>query len=1037
MNKTLYFFLSSILFLTTNLSAAGNKEFRGIWVVTWEHINSGLDAEQNKANIRTILDNVKKANMNAVLWQVRQSGTAYYNSSYEPWGKYAGYRNPGYDPLAYAIEQAHQRGIELHAWFNVFNVSDTVSGTIAKEHPDWICTNEDGEFMSKYRSASPGLQAVREYTVNVAMEIVRNYDIDGFHLDYIRWNEYDDDDMKKSVSIQDEIAKMDGMISEEKWDRLYKGTAGKRFIYDVEHPASAGVPAGFDSWDDWRRWSVTEFVRVLHDSIQAVKPWVRLSPAALGRYNWGGWNGYYVVFQDAALWFNEGYIDQLTPMHYHWTTGNEFYGMLKGNCPSCWQQWIQPGIDAKRLYTVGPGSYILDENNIWYRHEEIVNRSRDVGWVGGFQFFSYNSWKKHEYWETAANTFFSERAKIPVSANAMGTVPDNPTIALNKVDSLTYEITVTPPTGLTSKQWMAVYRSQDAQADTSSDEVLEMTFGDSAVTVTDRFNGLQDYNGQYHYFATVMNRYRQESAPSNIEASDPIPSFAPTITETYPAQGEEIPVNDQLIITFSKTIDTSTVSGAVHIVPDAGEININWDSDLKKMTIGFSTYLQFETEYALKLDSVISDVNGRMLDGNNDGVEGDSYVLNFRTLPEDFVPPFVTGSYPPADSLYEDFDVTGTMSIWFNEELNDSTITPEKVVLTTDEQVVETKYLHHVINNRSVITVQAKDELKQITDYRLTIDSTITDTIGNAMGDVFVLDFHTTRLRNKEEQMIDDFSVPAGWWQPTGSGSTVGIDGTVTKWGYTKNVYLPAPNFHKAAYLQYKWKWDNSNPGYLIREYLPPTDNKNTEFDTTYVLQVYLFGDSSLNTFRFCIDEYIGSSWTDHEVSKWITIDWYGWKLVEWKLSDPNSVGSWISSNEELTGSKFRIDSFQFGHEDSVGAVSGKLYFDNFRLVKKTSELVGIEEEGGNIPLTYQLKQNYPNPFNPITSIEYQLAEAGQVFLTVYNILGERVTELVKEYQPAGRYKVFFDGSRLASGTYIYRLQVNGTVLNKKMLLLK
>ena len=237
--------------------------------------------------------------------------------------------------------------------------------------------------------------------------------------------------------------------------------------------------------------------------------------------------------------------------------------------------------------------------------------------------------------------------------------------------------------------------------------------------------------------------------------------------------------------------------------------------------------------------------------------------------------------------------------------------------------------------------------------------------------------------------------------------------------------------------MQYKWKWDNSNPGYLIREYLPPTDNKNTEFDTTYVLQVYLFGDSSLNTFRFCIDEYIGSSWTDHEVSKWITIDWYGWKLVEWKLSDPNSVGSWISSNEELTGSKFRIDSFQFGHEDSVGAVSGKLYFDNFRLVKKTSELVGIEEEGSNILLTYQLKQNYPNPFNPITSIEYQLAEAGQVFLTVYNILGERVTELVKEYQPAGQYKVFFDGSRLASGTYIYRLQVNGTVLNKKMLLLK
>jgi len=72
------------------------------------------------ARVRAILDDHSSANMNAVLFQARQSGTAYYNSSYEPWGYYAGYEDPGYDPLAYAIEQAHARGLELHAWFNVF-----------------------------------------------------------------------------------------------------------------------------------------------------------------------------------------------------------------------------------------------------------------------------------------------------------------------------------------------------------------------------------------------------------------------------------------------------------------------------------------------------------------------------------------------------------------------------------------------------------------------------------------------------------------------------------------------------------------------------------------------------------------------------------------------------------------------------------------------------------------------------------------------------------------------------------------------------
>ncbi|HID38933.1 MAG TPA: hypothetical protein EYP36_05410, partial [Calditrichaeota bacterium] len=594
MTRYAYFLFVFLLSVGNITIATDNSEFRAIWVVTWEHINSGLDAEQNKANVRTILDNVKKANMNAVLWQVRQSGTAYYNSTYEPWGKYAGYNNPGYDPLAYAIQEAHKRGIELHAWFNVFNVSDTVSGTIAKEHPDWICTNEDGVFMTKYRSASPGLQAVRDYTVNVAMEIVRNYDIDGFHLDYIRWNEYDDDDMKKAVSLPEQIAKMDGMIAEEKWDRLLKGTAGKRFIYDVEHPANGGIPGGFDSWDDWRRWSVTEFVRVLQDSIKAVKPWVRLSPAVLGRYNWGGWNGYYVVFQDAALWFNQAYIDQLTPMHYHWTTGNEFYGMLKGNCPSCWEQWIEDGINAKRLYTVGPGSYVLDDNNVWNNHEQIVNRSRSVDWVDGFQFFSYNSWKKYDYWGTAANTFFSRRTKIRPLDDAV-TPPDSPSLVLNKIDSLTYEITVTPPSGITEKHWFAVYRSQDTQADTSSDEIIDLYLGDAVFTITDVFDGLQDYNGQYHYFATAFNRYWRESAPSNMESSDNIPSFAPTIVSSYPLEGEEIPVNEQIVITFSKTIDTSTVENAIHIMPSAGEFNVSWDSDLKQMTVGFTEYLQFNT----------------------------------------------------------------------------------------------------------------------------------------------------------------------------------------------------------------------------------------------------------------------------------------------------------------------------------------------------------------------------------------------------------------------------------------------------------
>ena len=267
--------------------------------------------EVNKARIREILDNHKKANMTSVLFQIRQSGTAYYQSSYEPWGYYAGYTYPGFDPLQYAIEEAHKRGLELHAWFNTFSVSSSQPGTIPVQHPEWICRDQNGNPMSSYKAASPGLQAVRDYTVNVAMEIVRNYDIDGLHLDYVRWNEYDTDDMLRPLSQQEQEIKLDGIFSDNTINKLTSPESTNRFLYDVEHPYSAGVPAGFNTWEDWWRWSVTEFVRTLHDSIQTIKPWVRLSPAALGNYKSGGasgWNGYYVVYQDAAFWFNEGYV---------------------------------------------------------------------------------------------------------------------------------------------------------------------------------------------------------------------------------------------------------------------------------------------------------------------------------------------------------------------------------------------------------------------------------------------------------------------------------------------------------------------------------------------------------------------------------------------------------------------------------------------------------------------------------------------------------------------------------------------------------
>jgi len=505
-----------------------NEEFRATWVITWDHINSSAPAHINKHNVRQILDKHVDANMNAVIFQIRQSGTAYYNSSYEPWGYYAGYVNPGYDPLEFAIEEAHKRGLELHAWFNVFHTSSTISGSPAAEHPEWICRDQDGHVMNAYRSLSPGLKSVRDYTIDVAMEIVNNYDIDGLHLDYVRWSEHTSTMSGSPVPPVIELQRADGFITQEELNALSQRSG--RYLYDYLHPYSAGIPQGYDSWESWWRSSVTEFVQTLHDSIQSVKPHVRLSAAVLGKYNWSGWQAYGTVFQDAALWFNEGYIDQLMPMHYHWTTASGFTGMLTQDCPECWETFLHPGIEEGNLFSVGPGSYILDENGVWDNHPSIINACRNISWVDGFQFFAYRQWDNHNYWTTASNSFFNKKAKIRAQ-NVLLTIPDQPQLSISYNDSTHVELTITPSA---SYPWVILYGEKNGEVNIDS-EIKQIYFTDTLITYSESIDGLNSTD-IIQFAATNANRYWQESElsqkinisklsiPSTISVGNPSPN---------------------------------------------------------------------------------------------------------------------------------------------------------------------------------------------------------------------------------------------------------------------------------------------------------------------------------------------------------------------------------------------------------------------------------------------------------------------------------------------------------------------------------
>jgi uncharacterized lipoprotein YddW (UPF0748 family) len=204
--KLFLIILTTTLFLGSvcHKEKHSTKEARGLWVTRWEW---AVKVDSNRATaqqerIKQIFDQAKQAQMNFVLFQIRGHGDAFYQSQFEPWSDLLSDtlgKNPGWNPLAFALEQAHQRGLELHAWFNTFPAwrgteppPRTNPENVFGAHPEWIVCDKNGKPMplnSNYVSLSPGIPEVRDYIHQVAMDIVKNYDIDGFHFDYIRYPE--------------------------------------------------------------------------------------------------------------------------------------------------------------------------------------------------------------------------------------------------------------------------------------------------------------------------------------------------------------------------------------------------------------------------------------------------------------------------------------------------------------------------------------------------------------------------------------------------------------------------------------------------------------------------------------------------------------------------------------------------------------------------------------------------------------------------------------------------------------------------------
>ena len=940
-----------ICLLTGAIFAENNREWRAIWSITWNQFSASASVDALKARADAILDKHVEAGMNAILWQVRQGGTVYYPSAIEPWGSYIGYADPGYDPLAYAIEGAHKRGLELHAWFNTFHCSSDQEGAPAVEHPEWVCRDGYDHPMGSSESLSPGLKEVRDYTVSLVVEIVSNYDIDGIHFDYVRWNEYDNTEASvlfakyaEDNDLQDGVYPpgMEEYLQKRELDSQSNRapmapTASNRYLFDALHPESAGIPDSTDlfpdatpgvkfaSWGDWRRGATNVFIKTVHDTVQQIKPWVKVSPAALGRHRAASWNGYYSTFQDAARWLNEGWVDMITAMSYHWKTGSE----LKVALESDWYPYLTKGIADGRYFSPGPPSYLLSN---WAQHQNIVSTVRPLSWVKGFQFFAYTNWKDSPYALQSSHTVFAKKTKHPSYAFLNSDVPAAPTVNMVKNTDSSYTMTITPDAGVTEPQWFVIYRKNTSSIDVDSSEIVKIVYADSAFTYDVNFDGLQLTNTKYYYAASMCSRYWIESALSAVVNTDNLPILPPQVTAHDPAaNATEVPNNQVVRVEFNKNMDAASITEHLTISPTPANLSMQWDNPTwvkdDHLILNISASWEFNTTYTLTFGGQTTDQIELQLDGNKDGTGGDAYSFSFTISGADEEPPIVSYTYP----ANEDFDIDTDLPVTliFNERLDHSTLTNRLKFYYGNTGITPSYTAFIGEDDRSYVNVKPNSYYPSNDVVTLELLAGITDTAGNAMESQSI-SFTTDSSMYVNRKMIDNFTGTYSWWGPTSSGSTSGLNGTASTTTIQSTNRVSGTGDSQAL----KIVCVPTSPTWFARIHARDL-YLNTTFDASMsVLQAYIFGDGSGTKFRFSIRED-GSSNT-YEVSTWYTMDWNGWKLVEWDLHDPSQLGEWGGlTNGIMDGTSYGFESIQFapGTEDPEAPVT--VYVDQLRMATK------------------------------------------------------------------------------------------------------
>ena len=394
------------------------REFRGVWVATVANIDwpskPTLSVREQQQELLALLERARELHLNAVVFQVRPSADALYRSAIEPWSEYlTGEQgrapSPLWDPLEFAVREAHARGLELHAWFNPYRARNETAKSpdhrthIARTRPDLV------KSYGKFLWMDPGEPEVRKRTLDVVLDVVNRYDVDGVHID----------DYFYPYPIAQTRGRGDLPFPDDSSYAAYRRRGGRL------------------AREDWRRENVNTLVRELAEGIRAAKPWVKFGISPFGIWRPGspsavrGFDAYDKLYADARKWMHEGWGDYFSPQLY-WPTykdGQAYPVLLEWWAAQNRQRrHLWPGNFTSRAGARGSGAFAVGELL------EQIRVTRSNPGSSGNVHFSMRSFSTNQAGmnDTLSDGPYREPALVPASPWMSSPPPPMPRVTLGR-----------------------------------------------------------------------------------------------------------------------------------------------------------------------------------------------------------------------------------------------------------------------------------------------------------------------------------------------------------------------------------------------------------------------------------------------------------------------------------------------------------------------------------------------------------------------------------------------------------------------------